>query len=353
MVPLIDKQLTTDSLLFNAVSAIESSYRRMVVVLSPEGKVLGTLTDGDVRRCILSGGGLNTPVMKAMNANPAVIQEGQSSGYIVDQMKKRNVLALPVVDMNGIFKEIIHLSDLHQEENKDSSFSEGIFEFAVIMAGGEGARLRPLTKTIPKPMVEIGGVPILERQIGTLVKAGLKRVYISVNYLSHVIEDYFKDGAHIGIEIRYIREQEKLGTAGALALLPAKPSKPIIVMNGDILTTSNLHAFYSFHQACKSLLTVAAVDYRVSIPYGVLRSEGMYVKSLEEKPSQQFLCNAGIYAISPEVFPMSKGTVYMNMTDVIDDLIAENKPVGVFPLHEYWSDIGTPDDLDKARSFFS
>lgn len=167
------------------------------------------------------------------------------------------------------------------------------------MAGGEGMRLRPLTETIPKPMVDIGGVPLIERQIQRLVRAGIRRAYISVNYLSHIIEKHFGDGVDFGLEICYLREQEKLGTAGALSLLPERPVAPIIVMNGDILTTSDFGSLYAFHNNYSAQVTVAAVDYRVNIPYGVIRAEGPYVTELAEKPSQRFLCNAGIYAVSP------------------------------------------------------
>ena len=245
----------------------------------------------------------------------------------------------------------MHLSDL--DKNKTPSQDAAEFAFAVIMAGGEGMRLRPITDTIPKPMVDIGGVPLLERQIQRLDKVGVRKVYLSVNYLSHVIEDHFGDGRDFGIEIRYLREQEKLGTAGALSLLPEKPTAPIIVMNGDILTTSDFGSLYAFHQAHDAQITVAAVDYRVNIPYGVINAEGASVKGLAEKPSQRFLCNAGIYAVSPEALELLQDTRYCNMTDIVESCLNKELPVAVFPVHEYWSDIGTPDDLEKARIVFS
>ena len=227
------------------------------------------------------------------------------------------------------------------------------FSFAVIMAGGAGTRLRPLTDTIPKPMVKIGGVPLLERQIRRLVKVGVHRVYISVNYLGHIIEEYFDDGSEFGIEICYLREQERLGTAGALTLLPECPNGPIIVMNGDILTTSDFDSFYSFHVAHDAKITVAAVDHRVHIPYGVIRSEGPFITELVEKPSERFLCNAGIYALSPEVLSLLPRNILSNMTDLVDICLANQLPVAVFPVHEYWNDIGTPDDLERARIHFA
>jgi dTDP-glucose pyrophosphorylase len=346
-----DALLSPDAPLMAAVRGIEATRRRMAVVVDTEHRLLGTLTDGDVRRCLLAGGSLQTPSSQAMNSSPLVAEEGAPAGYLLDLMRKRNVLALPIVDAEGRFKRLIHLTDLEHHEPATPIAAE--FEFAVIMAGGEGTRLRPLTATIPKPMVDIGGTPLLERQIESLAKAGLKRVYLSVNYLSHVIEQHFGNGAGFGVEIRYLREQEKLGTAGALALLPEKPIRPIVVMNGDILTTSDFGTLYTFHQTHAAQVTVAAVDYRVSIPYGVINTVGVFATGLVEKPSQRFLCNAGIYAVSPQALNLLQGKVHLNMTDIIDSCLVRDMPVAVFPVHEYWSDIGTPDDLEKARAFFA
>lgn len=346
-----EKPLAPSASLVDAVRAIETSRRRIAVVVDSNGHLLGTLTDGDVRRCLLAGGSLETQVTDAMNLNPITAEIDSSESYLLDLMRRGNVLTLPLVDKNGRFQRLVHISDLDLEE--DAAETASGFEFAVIMAGGEGTRLRPLTEVIPKPMVDVGGMPLLERQIQRLARAGIRRVYISVNYLSHIIQDHFNDGSDFGIDIRYLCEEEKLGTAGALYLLPERPQGPIIVMNGDILTTSDFGSLYSFHQSHGAQLTVAAVDYRVSIPYGVLQTEGAYVRELAEKPLQRFLCNAGIYAVSPEALNLLQGIKYCNMTDLIETCLANKKPVSVFPVHEYWNDIGTPDDLEKARAFFS
>jgi dTDP-glucose pyrophosphorylase len=343
--------IKSDDPLIAAVQAIECSSRRIAVVVGGDGRLVGTLTDGDVRRCLLAGGTLETPISQAMNSSPLVAREGAPTGYLLDLMRKRNVMALPIVDSNGRFKRLVHLIDLEHPKILTPVAAE--FDFAVIMAGGEGTRLRPLTAKIPKPMVDIGGMPLLERQIESLAKAGIKRVYLSVNYLGHVIEEYFGNGAGFGVEIRYLREQKKLGTAGALGLLPEKPSQPILVMNGDILTTSDFESLYAFHVAHAAQITVATIDYRIVIPYGVINTEGAFATELVEKPSQRFLCNAGIYAVSPQALNLLQGTDYLNMTDIIDSCLVQNIPVAVFPVHEYWSDIGTPDDLEKARTFFT
>lgn len=334
-----------------AVRAIESSHRRIAVVVNDDGRLLGTLTDGDVRRCLLVGGSLETPVSRAMNTSPVTAKPDSSHSYLLDLMRRGNIMALPLVDNAGRFMELVHLTDLGDHGHETSRASA--FAFAVIMAGGEGTRLRPLTEKIPKPMVDISGLPLLERQIKRLAKTGLRRAYLSVNYLGHIIEDHFGDGSEFGIEIRYLREKEKLGTAGALSLLPEVPSGPILVMNGDILTTSSFESLHAFHRSNDAHITVAAVDYRVDIPYGVIHSEGAFVQRIEEKPSQRFFCNAGIYAVSPQTLELVREAKQCNMTDVVETCLMRNLPVAVFPVHEYWSDIGTPDDLEKARALFS
>lgn len=346
-----EKPLLPEASLMDAVRAIEVSRRRMAVVVAGDGRLLGTLTDGDIRRHLLAGGSLEAQVSKAMNPSPFTAVIGSSDGYMKDLMRRGNVIALPLVDQDGKFLRLIHLMDLEQGD-KQASGVPG-FSFAVIMAGGEGIRLRPLTEAIPKPMVEIGGVPLLERQIQRLAKVGINRAYIAVNYLSHIIEDYFGDGRNFGLEIRYLREHEKLGTAGALSLLPEHPEGTIIVMNGDILTTSDFDSFYAFHMSHEAKITVAAIDHKVYIPYGVIRANGPFVTGLAEKPSERFLCNAGIYAVSPEALSLLPDGKHSDMTDLIDICLARKLPVAVFPVHEYWNDIGTPEDLEKARAYFA
>jgi dTDP-glucose pyrophosphorylase len=346
---MTDTSLQPLAALVEAVRAIEASRRRIAVVVDDAQRLLGTLTDGDVRRCLLAGGSLDTPVQEAMNSQPLTAPEGSPDSYLLGLMRRGNILAVPLLDPAGRFVSLVHLNDLAPAEAVSDASG---FAFAVVMAGGEGMRLRPITENIPKPMVDIGGAPLLERQIRRLAQAGLSRVYISVNYLSHVIEQHFGDGADFGLEIRYLREREKLGTAGALSLLPERAERPIAVMNGDILTTSNFGSLLSFHQNHGAQITVAAVDYRVNIPYGVIRAEGPYVKALMEKPSQRFLCNAGMYAVSPEALDLLPTGRFCNMTDLIETALDKGQSVAVFPVHEYWSDIGTPADLEQARQLF-
>jgi dTDP-glucose pyrophosphorylase len=344
-----EKPLSTNATLYDVVHAIEASRRRIAVVIEESGRLLGTLTDGDVRRCLLSGGTLETLAVNAMNTKPITAQEDSTDGYLLDLMKRGNVMSVPTVNEEGHFVRMVHITDL--DADKTAQGQSG-FAAAVIMAGGEGTRLRPITDKIPKPMVEVGGIPLLERQVCRVAKANIPICYISVNYLSHIIEEYFGDGAHFGVHIEYLREKDKMGTAGALSFIPKRQSGTILVMNGDILTTSEFENLYNYHIQHKAKVTVAAVEYRVQIPYGVIRRQGQYVTRLEEKPSQQFLCNAGIYAMEPNALNCIP-TGFFNMTDLIRCCLKAGDVVSVFPIHEYWSDIGTPDDLERARNTFT
>jgi len=221
------------------------------------------------------------------------------------------------------------------------------------MAGGQGMRLRPLTLDIPKSMVEINGIPLLERQIIKLKGIGVSTIYLAVNYLKDVIKDYFGHGESFGVNIKYINETMRLGTAGALSLIPDfNSTQPILVMNGDILTSSDFSHIFQFHLEHKSDITVTAKDYYIEIPYGVIQYEGVKIKSIKEKPSQRFFCNAGIYVLSAKIINNINSDKFLNMTDVIDQCINDGANVSVFPLHEYWSDIGTEQDLHAARSKF-
>jgi dTDP-glucose pyrophosphorylase len=346
-----ERPLLCNANLMDAIQSLEMSPRRIAIVVDKNNKLLGTLTDGDIRRHLLSDGYLNDSVLKVMNTNPVKILSGTPNEFVIELMKNHGITAIPLVDSAGKFDRVIHLMDL--AKNESIYLNKVKFSFAVIMAGGEGSRLMPLTKETPKPMIEIHGIPLLERQIDKLIKIGINKVYISINYLGHKIEEYFGNGSDLGIEILYLREYEKLGTGGALSLLPEKPSSPILLMNGDILTSSNFYSLSIFHQEQKSLLTVAAINYKINVPYGVLKKSGHFVVGLEEKPSEQYFCNAGIYVISPEILNIIPKVTFFNMTDLINLCLKNKCPVAIFPIHEFWSDIGTPEDLERARINFS
>ncbi len=346
-----DNTLSATATLIDAISAIEATNKRLAVVLSGSRHILGTLTDGDIRRYILQGHTLETSVTEAMNKSPIIASVNTSDSALHEMLSSHNIRSLPLVD--GENKYVRTLNEMELGSLDKATINEKTFFAAVIMAGGEGTRLMPLTENMPKPMVDINGLPLLERQIRCLCNMGITLIYISVNYLSEVIEDYFGDGSRFGVEIQYLHEDKKLGTAGALSLLPKlESSESIIVMNGDVLTTSDFMNLYHFHKEHNSVVTVSAINYHVDIPYGVIDFEGTEVKALLEKPSQKFFCNAGIYALSVDVLNNVPVDTFWNMTDLIEKCLLDKTKVTVFPVHEYWSDIGTPTDLEKARKEF-
>ena len=345
------KTLAASDTLFQAVQAIEFSELRTVVVLDEKNRLLGTITDGDIRRRLLKGGHLQDSVTSAMNPTPVSAKPGTSPELLAELMKRKNVLTIPIVNDENLFIELVHLKDL--KKIKNISLPRKLdYEFVVIMAGGEGSRLKPITNKIPKPMVEIGGMPLLERQIISLSESGIKKIYISVNYLANQIENYFGNGSRYNTEIIYLRESNKMGTAGALTLITETPNNPILLLNGDIFTNPIFNSLLEYHNQSKVELTVATTNYTIDIPYGVIQMDNEDVRGIEEKPTQVFLCNAGIYCISPIAFKMISKFNVKNITDLFKILITENLKIAAFPIHEYWIDIGTPEDLDKAREIF-
>ncbi len=348
MVKLGNKKfLHLNSTIREAISLIENSKNFIVPVLSKEHKLIGIISDGDIRRALLKGFKLTDKAKNAMKKDPILAFTSSSEEEIVNIMKENNVAAIPVVDKNHKF---FYVQQTSQNNIKTKNINK--FWAAIIMAGGEGQRLRPFTIKIPKPMIEVGGLKLIERQIKNISKTGLKKIFISTNYLGHLIEDYFEDGKKLNLNIKYLREKKKLGTAGSLSLLPETPKGPLLITNGDIITTSNYNKMLDYHYELNSSVTIASVNYKVEIPFGVMKCDHTNVLSLEEKPSETFLCNAGIYVVSPEVIKFVPKNKEFNMTDLIMVLLKENKKVSIFPLHEYWKDVGNPNDLEEVRVNF-
>jgi dTDP-glucose pyrophosphorylase/CBS domain-containing protein len=331
----------------DSVRALEASPRRLAVVVDGAGRVIGAITDGDIRRGILAGHGLDSEVTSVMNANPLTADVESSEPYLLQLLNQHGLEAIPLVDVAGRFVRVAHFSELG--EGYKGGGAEG-FHAAVIMAGGEGRRLRPLTNDRPKPMIEVGGMPLLEHLVRSAVKAGLPRIYIAINYLRDQIESHFGDGSRFGVPIAYIREEHKLGTAGALSLLEYDLDGPLLVVNGDVLTTSDYSHMLRFHREHRATVSVGAVEYHVKIPYGVLEADGVLVTAVREKPSQRFLCNAGIYALSPEAMQLIPRGRFFDMPELISAVISGEGRVCIFPIHEYWTDIGNEADLARARA---
>ena len=341
--------LSESASLRDAIAVIEHTRRLIAAVVSADGRLMGILSDGDIRRALLRGLTLERPAADAMMRTPIVGRASATDRELCDLMIGRGVAAIPLVDESGKFARVVQLQDFAVEQQW--SGGEAYFA-AVIMAGGEGRRLRPLTLDRPKPMISVGGVPLLERQVRSMVKSGLKRIFISTNYLGHLIEEHFGNGSEFGADIRYLREEKSLGTAGALSLLPCRPDAPILVINGDVLTTSDFGKLLDYHRETEAFATVAAMQHRVEIPFGVLRLKGHQVFAIEEKPSESFLCNAGIYVLTPEALALVPPDTHIDMTEVIEQALGRNHRVSVFPIHEYWTDIGNPADLEMALERF-
>lgn len=342
--------LLTTATLHQAIEVIEKTRRFIAVVVDDNGTLLGTISDGDIRRAILAGRKLDSPAHDAMSATPITASADLNREELRHFLLHHGIAAVPVIDALGRFVRVVQIEDI--DATKPPHGSASGFEAAVIMAGGEGMRLRPFTENLPKPMLPIGGVPLLERQVRSLVQAGITKVYISTNYLGHLIEEHFGHGDEFGVEIDYLRENTKLGTGGALSLLPILPTRPVLVMNGDVMTSSDYGTMLSFHNEHNAHITIGAVEYHIEIPFGVININKTNAIGLEEKPSQRFLCNAGIYALSPDALKVVPKNVRYDMTELIQSSIQTKKTVTVFPIHEYWTDIGSPFDLEQARKKF-
>jgi dTDP-glucose pyrophosphorylase len=338
--------IASDSSLRKALAAIDANKDGLVLVVDPSGVLQGTLSDGDIRRFLLAQGDLDVPVTRAMNRSPTVVVEGASSAEHARILRERRLRNLPVVDANRRPVALVNWSDALDARPSAP-------ECAVIMAGGEGKRLLPLTESVPKPMIPVGGKPVLEAIVENLRDAGVRKIFIAINYLGEVIERHFARGEKHGVQIDYLRESKPLGTAGALSLLPSPVQGPVLVMNGDVVTRIGIPEFFHFHLSHRCAVSIAASEYRVEVPYGVLKLAGHFVQAIEEKPTHRFLCNAGIYLLDPEVLAMVRSGAPTDMTEVIALATERGLPVGGFPMHEYWLDIGRPPDLERAEKELS
>lgn len=318
----------------------------IALIVDTEGVLVGTVTDGDIRRYILRAGDMESPAKNIVNRSAVRLPADVSRSKIRDSLAKHKVRQIPLVDLRGRPIALADISDFVRSSEKRESLT------AVIMAGGEGRRLRPLTENLPKPMLEVGGRPLLERLIEKLKAAQIEKISISVNYQADKIENYFGDGSAFGVEITYLREEEVMGTAGSLRLLSERPTSPFFVMNGDIITELNFQNLYSFHSEHRGALTVCTTEYHIQVPFGVLEVSGAFLNSISEKPSQRFLCSAGIYVLDPEVLDQIPDQGPFDMPVLIEKTMGRGLPVTVFPIREHWIDVGQHADLDQARRFF-
>lgn len=316
---------------------------RTVLVTDHERRLKGIITDGDVRRGLLENLGLDSEVRLVMTSNPITAKEGSSRSELADVMEKRGILSIPVVNKEH---KVTGLETL-QSIIKKSKFENPVF----LMAGGFGTRLRPLTDNCPKPMLEIGNKPILETVLLSFVKAGFSNFYISTHYMPELILEHFGDGSKWGVNIEYIHEDKPLGTGGALGLLPdtIPQDLPLILMNGDVLTKVDFARLLEFHNDNDADATMCVREYEYQIPYGVISGDGNRITKMVEKPIQRFFVNAGIYVLSPSVVNSVPQDLNIDMPTILEQQISLQKDVLMFPIHEYWLDIGRMDDFNRAQ----
>ena len=333
-----------------AMSHIDQNAKGIVVVVDDERHLLGTITDGDIRRSILDGIDLDNKVQVLLNRKsktpypePITAPMGTPPSEILDLMKKHVIQQIPIVDKK---KRVIDIKFLSEMVSKEELTLD-----AVVMAGGYGTRLRPLTEDVPKPMLQVGERPLMELIIDRLRESGIRQVNITTHYLADKIKEHFDDGQDFGVEIDYMEEDRPLGTAGALGLMDVS-DQPLLVMNGDILTRVDFRSMLSFHNEHDADLTVGVRQYGLEVPYGVVECKGSQVRRLREKPRYNFLVNAGIYLLEPAVHSYIPNDQHFDMTDLIEILLDNEKTVISFPIVEYWLDIGEPLDYEKAQEDF-
>ncbi|EDK29084.1 putative sugar-phosphate nucleotide transferase [Vibrionales bacterium SWAT-3] len=336
--------LSPSATLKDALQIIDSEALRGALVVNSSQALLGVVTDGDIRRGLLSGKNLEAPVADVMNRSPMTANSESSREYLIEQMNKLDILFIPIVD-DG---RLVGLETLHRALVNKPNYQNPVF----IMAGGFGTRLKPLTDSCPKPMLKVGGKPILETLIRNFIKAGFQNFYISTHYMPEQIENYFGDGTDLGVNITYVHEDEPLGTGGALGLLPDDLPKglPLIMMNGDVLTKVDFQRLLDFHNENQADTTMCVREYDYQIPYGVINGEGNKITSMVEKPIQRFFVNAGIYVVSPEVIHSVPLNHKIDMPTLLEQHMEQRNNILMFPIHEYWLDIGRMDDFNRAQA---
>ncbi len=330
----------------DCIKLLDKLDLKILFVLDDSKKLVGTVTDGDIRRAILNGNDLLEPIHIAMNKNFIKYKKGDEISDIENKILKDDLQAIPLLNSDGVIIEI-HAAGAHLKE----ALKENT---VLLMAGGFGTRLTPLTDECPKPLLKVGDKPIIQTIIENFVDFGLQNFIISTHYKSEMIQDFLGKGENLNCSIEYLKEESPLGTAGCLSLLSDKHlNKPIFIMNADILTKVNFTQLLDFHIKAKSSITMCVRNYMHQIPYGVIRTNEHLIESIDEKPTQVAKVNAGIYIVNPEIIKNLKKGKSLDMPTLINnELEKNNSSVSVFPIHEYWLDIGQIEDYQKAQVDF-
>lgn len=332
-----------DRSIIEIIDVINNGQIKAAIITDDDNKLLGLVSDGDIRRALLKGINLEEAVEIIMNKTPTTLKVGYTAQQVRNIFDAANISQIPIVNENNCLIGV--------EVAAGNVKKKRIENPIVIMAGGYGKRLMPLTQFIPKPMVSVCGTPLLEIMLQNFRNLGFCNFYISVKYKKDVIKEYFGNGTKMGVSINYIEEDEPLGTAGALSLLPEKPTLPFIVINGDILTNMNFENLIDFHNQHQAIATMGVYKYSYQIPYGVVKYQDSVLKEIVEKPTETFFVNGGIYCLSPEALEFLSKNEAVNMTDLFTHYSQEiDAKTVIYPIHEYWQDIGHSGDLEKAQT---
>jgi len=334
--------LKIDDNMRRAIEVLNEESLRIVLVADKRNKLLGTVTDGDIRRAMIQKKGLETPLGDIMHQNPTTVSKNHSREKILAIMQREGLLQLPVINETGVIVGLKSITNTIQNDIHDN--------VVFLMAGGFGTRLKPLTDSTPKPLLMIGRKPILEIILDQFIEAGFYNFVISTHYKAEMFHNYFGDGDKWNVNIDYVHEDSPMGTAGALGLLRNDfTDLPILVMNGDLLTKVNFENFLKFHNKNDGIASMCVRGYDMQVPYGVINSSNHKLTGIVEKPVNKYFVNAGIYIINPLLLENLDGKTYIDMPDLLQKTINDGEEVNVFPLHEYWLDIGQLEQLKQAQ----
>lgn len=334
--------LPANASLHQAICCLDETSLQIAVVVSEDGLLIGTLTDGDIRRGLLRGLEMNSPVEGIIHRDPLVVPPQWGRDMVLQLMQANKIHQLPVVDERRCVVGL-HLWDELLAPGKRPNV-------IVIMAGGRGTRLGAHTDNCPKPLLPVGGKPMLEHIIERAKAEGFEHFVLAIHYLGHMIEEYFGDGRSLQVEIKYLREQSPLGTAGALGLLQSRPEEPFLVTNGDVLTDIRYGELLDFHNRHSASATMAVRLHEWQHPFGVVKTKGVDIVGFEEKPVSRSHINAGVYVLGPEALNFIGKDEHCDMPTLFARLQEKLARTIVYPMHEPWLDVGRPADLEQARS---
>lgn len=324
-----------------AISNLDQVAIKIVLVVGPDGQLEGTISDGDIRRGLLRGLGLGSPITSVIHRNAFVVPPEMGRDMVIQLMRANKIQQIPAVDEHRRVVGLHLWDEITTPPERPN--------LMVIMAGGKGTRLRPHTENCPKPMLHVAGKPMLEHIIDRAKLEGFRHFALAVHYLAHMVEDHFGDGSRFGVQIDYIRETSPLGTAGALSLLGPVPDAPFVVTNGDVITDIRYGELLDFHVRYKAVATMAVRVYEWQHPFGVVQLQGVEIIGFEEKPVARSHINAGVYALDPNALLALASNERCDMPTLFERLQTDAGRTVAYPMHEPWLDVGRPDDLEKAR----